>query len=327
MVSRIEYNTNGGKELEATFLELYKCYLLSFFEDDDLLETHWCSRPSEGLLDVLYLPYLTFFKTAKPGTEEYEVVTFDVQAEDQPEPDRDKIKSILQKTHRGRALLISEGATKGLLDSNQIKELAHLMLDSVLDIDPDTQLKWTESDLVAEALQILAIAVEGATPWKEIDKFWAITAKARLQKLYNNKGTLLDYLNEYQVLKGPNGYKILIADFDGLYPSTGADILRSSLHNVSGNIIAKGKALLSSTKNQFLKFALTELVTSNDDDSENKLWFIPTRRQVVKLCLEDLARRKIELPDLDMSENCKPVLEACKGWLSEDSRLRCSLKT
>ncbi|XP_073953991.1 uncharacterized protein isoform X2 [Choristoneura fumiferana] len=61
-----EYNTNGGKELEATFLELYKCYLLSFFEDDDLLETHWCSRPSEGLLDVLYLPYLTFFKTAKP---------------------------------------------------------------------------------------------------------------------------------------------------------------------------------------------------------------------------------------------------------------------
>ncbi|XP_073953989.1 uncharacterized protein isoform X1 [Choristoneura fumiferana] len=34
--------------------------------DDDLLETHWCSRPSEGLLDVLYLPYLTFFKTAKP---------------------------------------------------------------------------------------------------------------------------------------------------------------------------------------------------------------------------------------------------------------------
>ncbi|KAI8423190.1 hypothetical protein MSG28_014235, partial [Choristoneura fumiferana] len=54
------------------------------------------------------------------------------------------IKSILQKTHRGRALLISEGATKGLLDSNQRKELAHLILDSVLDIDPDTQLKWSD---------------------------------------------------------------------------------------------------------------------------------------------------------------------------------------
>lgn len=53
-----------------------------------------------------------------------------------------QIKSILQGTHRGRALLKSEGATKGLLDSSQRKELAHLILDSVLDENPNSQLTW-----------------------------------------------------------------------------------------------------------------------------------------------------------------------------------------
>lgn len=99
----------------------------------------------------------------------------------------------------------------------------------------------------------------------EITKFWAITTKYRIQKLYNEKGTLQDYLNEYQVLKGPNGYKLLIADFERIYPGTGPDILRSSLQNVGSQIIDKGKALQASTKDQLLKLALTELISYIDD--------------------------------------------------------------
>lgn len=58
-----------------------------------------------------------------------------------------------------------------------------------------------ESDRVEDASLAITLAVEGATPWNEIAKLWAITAKARLQKLYNEKGTLQDYLDEYQILK------------------------------------------------------------------------------------------------------------------------------
>lgn len=143
-----------------------------------------------------------------------------------------------------------------------VKLLLNVLLSASILITPI--IISAESDLVEEALHAITVAVEGTTPWKEIDRFWEITTKARLQKLYNEKGTLQDYLNEYQVLKGPSGYKLLVADFDRLYPATGTDILRSSLQNIGGKIIDKGKALQNSTKDQFLKFAINELIISID---------------------------------------------------------------
>ncbi|KAL4718918.1 hypothetical protein ACJJTC_009082, partial [Scirpophaga incertulas] len=47
------------------------------------------------------------------------------------------MKSILESSHRGRALLRSDNASKGILDYSQRKELAHLILDSMLNEDPN----------------------------------------------------------------------------------------------------------------------------------------------------------------------------------------------
>lgn len=41
-------------------------------------------------------------------------------------------------------MLTSQQAVNGLLDSSQRKELAHLLLDCVLELNPNTQLKWSD---------------------------------------------------------------------------------------------------------------------------------------------------------------------------------------
>ncbi|KAL4704585.1 hypothetical protein ACJJTC_017840 [Scirpophaga incertulas] len=75
-----------------------------------------------------YLRAANQFGVPKGTLERY--VKKDVRAED-------LMKSILESSHRGRALLRSDNASKGILDYSQRKELAHLILDSMLNEDPN----------------------------------------------------------------------------------------------------------------------------------------------------------------------------------------------
>lgn len=95
-----------------------------------------------------------------------------------------------------------------------------------------------------------------AGPWQEIEDLWRETVRARLWSVYYNEGTLHDYFNRFPVLKSGEGWRLLVSDYEALFPdkSGGLDELKAS----SEKIINLAKQKSSSTKDKFLRNKIAE---------------------------------------------------------------------
>lgn len=83
-------------------------------------------------------------------------------------------------------------------------------------------------------------------PWQSVEEIWTETTAALLRFLYYEKGTLNDYLERFPVPKSASGYKLLIKDYEKLYPnkSNGLTVLLDS----AKRIVQLANSKLSSIK-------------------------------------------------------------------------------
>ncbi|KAB0794762.1 hypothetical protein PPYR_11601 [Photinus pyralis] len=129
-----------------------------------------------------------------------------------------------------------------------------------------------ESERVEESILFCQTAVEGATPWEEVERHWGCTTRARLAKLYHNPGNLHDYIEEFPILKGPSGYRLLALDYQRIFPDKDEALLRESLESVSTKILQKAATKCTTTKDEFLKENIQTCLSSVDEvNIESKL--------------------------------------------------------
>ncbi|GBP88607.1 hypothetical protein EVAR_25107_1 [Eumeta japonica] len=116
---------------------------------------------------------------------------------------------------------------------------------------------------VAELLKNLEHPDPG--PWQTIEQTWTSTLSARIHFLYQEKGTLADYLNRFPILKSPSGYHLLLQDFQKLYPEKcdGMTVFQIvPKNNRAGHIKVK------QTKDIYLKRTIEDYIGSIDANKE-----------------------------------------------------------
>ncbi|GBP91376.1 hypothetical protein EVAR_90851_1 [Eumeta japonica] len=117
---------------------------------------------------------------------------------------------------------------------------------------------------VAELLKNLEHPDPG--PWQTIEQTWTSTLSARIHFLYQEKGTLADYLNRFPILKSPSGYHLLLQDFQKLYPEKcdGMTVFSNSTKRIIELAISKVKQ----TKDIYLKRTIEDYIGSIDANKE-----------------------------------------------------------
>lgn len=95
------------------------------------------------------------------------------------------------------------------------------------------------------------ISSPSAGPWQEVSALWRETTRARLRYVYFEKGTLQGYFNKYPILKSSNGWRLLVSDYEALYPNKGEFL--KALQASTRIIIDAARNKQISTKVKFLR--------------------------------------------------------------------------
>ncbi|KAL4721263.1 hypothetical protein ACJJTC_005152 [Scirpophaga incertulas] len=122
-----------------------------------------------------------------------------------------------------------------------------------------------EPDDYVENLTFLKNNVE---PWGKVEEIWSATSSCRLKNLYrkNNSGIHL----KYPALRQPQGYILLMNDFNQLYPEK-ENSLFSAIEIHKRTIINYAKRKAEHTRDRNLKTTIQSLIALIDD------LLIPTR--------------------------------------------------
>ncbi|KAF0747614.1 SAM domain-containing protein [Aphis craccivora] len=96
-------------------------------------------------------------------------------------------------------------------------------------------------------------------PWSLVEKYWAITRDKRLKSILgsNVKEELSDYMKKFPALKKPSGYKLLIEDFNSIYPVQ-KDGLFEYFPLFKDKILNFGKNISKTLKDSTLKCIIDE---------------------------------------------------------------------
>lgn len=106
--------------------------------------------------------------------------------------------------------------------------------------EPTAELHFsTENIDDAELIESIHFLQTDTEPWPIVYSKWHDTRQYRIEKLlgaFSKFQTIADYASAYPCLKQPDGYKLLVADFNDTYPEK-ANCLYTTLHTCREKII------------------------------------------------------------------------------------------